>query len=102
MPIPTFTSPRTGTIPILGGDSAQIYDFLSPTEQKAFFTLLDAFRAEIDAKGNDVQFLKEIGAVPVNSNATDINVAKTKANVLDVCNWQLAMCLRVCCPEKYR
>ncbi|KAJ7701755.1 hypothetical protein B0H17DRAFT_1044558 [Mycena rosella] len=95
MPIPTFTSPSTGTVPVLSKHTSEIFDVLSPTEQRAFFTLLEAFRAEIDAKGDDVEYLREIGAV--NPGAT---VAQTKTNVLDMCNWQLATCLRYSTPTR--
>ncbi|KAJ7481623.1 hypothetical protein FB451DRAFT_1236647 [Mycena latifolia] len=98
MPIPKFTSPRTGTIPVLSEHTAEIFDVLSPAEQKAFFTLLESFRAEVETQGNDVEYLKEIGAVA--ANATDVNVVQTRMHVLDFCNWQLATALRYSTPTR--
>ncbi|KAJ7507274.1 hypothetical protein B0H11DRAFT_2219103 [Mycena galericulata] len=95
MPIPTFTSPRIGTVCVVNNRIGDIIPALSPAEQRNYFSILDAFRAEVDAKGDDIQYLKGIGVVP-----GDADVARVKAIVIDTCNWQLAQALRYSTPTR--
>ncbi|KAJ7135433.1 hypothetical protein C8R43DRAFT_1203719 [Mycena crocata] len=97
MPVPTFTSTKTGTIPVLNERTVDVMGILSPSEQKSFFNLLDAFRTEVNEKGDSIDYLKEIGAP---TSQTEVDAGRTKAAVLDMCHWQLAMCLRYSTPTR--
>lgn len=57
--------------------------------------MLDAFRAEVETKGNDIEYLKEIWELMGGAAAKLRDVVHIKDTVLDVCHWRLAMCLRV-------
>ncbi|KAJ7265475.1 hypothetical protein B0H12DRAFT_1100911 [Mycena haematopus] len=90
--IPTITSPRFGTIPVIGTDISSSFSALSDSEQREVIDKLKAFRAEVEVKAN-AEYLKNIGV-------THPDVALAKAAVIDTCNWELSMCLRYSTPTR--
>ncbi|KAJ6593579.1 hypothetical protein B0H19DRAFT_1091035 [Mycena capillaripes] len=92
MPVPSFTSARIGTVPVVHKQISMIFPALSSAEQREFIDKLQAFRAEVETKG-DAKYLKDIGV-------THPDVALGKATVLDTCNWNLSMCFRYSTPTR--
>ncbi|KAJ6612819.1 hypothetical protein B0H10DRAFT_2222838 [Mycena sp. CBHHK59/15] len=95
-PVPTFTFvslPAVGPVSVLDQQlTAGPFEHLPATEQKGFIDVLEAFREEVNTKGNDADYLDRIGCGATLKRG--VTVAQTKALVFDVCNWQLAKCLR--------
>ncbi|KAJ7291122.1 hypothetical protein C8J57DRAFT_209847 [Mycena rebaudengoi] len=101
MPIPTFApSPQTGPVFILADRIPEMCGSLPPAQQRALVEMLDAFRAEVETKGNDIEYLKEIWELMGGAAAKLRDVVHIKDTVLDVCHWRLAMCLRYSTPTR--
>ncbi|KAF7342038.1 hypothetical protein MVEN_01791100 [Mycena venus] len=94
--IPTLTFARFGTIPVLAQNVPMLFHVFSSTDQRAFIDKLQAFRAEVETKGDDAEFLKGMGGI----TATQPDFASAKAALLDSCNWQLSMCFRYSTPTR--
>ncbi|KAJ6610453.1 hypothetical protein B0H10DRAFT_2224948 [Mycena sp. CBHHK59/15] len=101
-PVPTFTFvslPAVGPVSVLDQQlTAGPFEHLPATEQKGFIDVLEAFREEVNTKGNDADYLDRIGCGATLKRG--VTVAQTKALVFDVCNWQLAKCLRYSKPTR--
>ncbi|KAJ7633066.1 hypothetical protein FB45DRAFT_832514 [Roridomyces roridus] len=98
MPQPTFTSPSTGTIPILLGSIPTAFPTIPVDEQRDYLDRVREFKTEVEVKGNSLAYLKDITAVA--GNATNIDVPRTKAQLVDACNWRIAQCLRYSTPTR--
>jgi len=91
--IPTVISARIGTIPVVGINVETVFSALSSSEQRDFIDKLQDFRTEVETKGEDAGFLRDIGV-------THSDVAFAKAAVLDTCNWDLSKCFRYSTPTR--
>ncbi|KAK7052028.1 hypothetical protein R3P38DRAFT_3305901 [Favolaschia claudopus] len=92
--IPTFKSSRFDSeINIVSPDTQSIFPALLLAEQKDFVEKLKAFSAEVEAHGDDPNYLKTLGV-------TTPDPAVGKAAVLDTCDWQLSTCLRYSTPSR--
>src|ERR1700761_8537433 len=90
MPIPTFTSPRTGTIPVANAPVHAFFSVLSPAEQRNYCSIYERFRLEVESRGDDIEYLRGIGVT-----ATAGDVARVKGMILDTCDWEISCALRV-------
>ncbi|KAJ7094004.1 hypothetical protein B0H15DRAFT_831567 [Mycena belliarum] len=100
MPVPTFTSARTGTVPILTTrfEAGIICNAISPAEQNALVTVLQTLRTEVATHGNTLEYFKGLGVM--GANIMDADLAQSKAHVLDFINWRLAVALRYSTPTR--
>ncbi|KAJ7628575.1 hypothetical protein FB45DRAFT_1059308 [Roridomyces roridus] len=94
--IPTFTSPSTGTIPVMV-EASQVFPILSPAEQREFLDILTGFRAQVEIQGNSAAYLKGISGA---AHIRDSDVPAAKAMVLDTCDWKMAQGLRCSTPTR--
>ncbi|KAJ7628574.1 hypothetical protein FB45DRAFT_918666 [Roridomyces roridus] len=95
MSIPTFTSSRTGTIPVLNDAVDRIIPILAPGEQREFLSKLVAFRGTVEKYGDSPVFLNALDGVPAG-----VTAAEAKGMVLDMCNWKIAQGLRYSTPSR--
>ncbi|KAJ7871363.1 hypothetical protein B0H13DRAFT_1634350 [Mycena leptocephala] len=76
-----------------------IFSALLSTQQREFVDKLQGFRAEVETKGSDVEYLKDILSA-ANQDMSNVDVEHIKAAILDTCNWNLSMCLRYSTPTR--
>lgn len=64
---------------------------LNPSDQQRAIDILRTFRADIEAKGDDISYLRDLGALKEDEEDDE---GQLKARIYDTCNWRLSMMLR--------